>query len=45
LYDHFGHMFCGVYVHVTREGEVAPGDACSQPQPETTADAPRAGAL
>jgi len=45
LYDHFGHMFCGVYVHVTREGEVAPGDACSQPQAETTAATPQAGAL
>ncbi|MDP1617023.1 MOSC domain-containing protein [Phenylobacterium sp.] len=44
LYEHYGHMFCGVYVHVTREGAVAPGDACSQPQDETAA-APRAGVL
>lgn len=37
LFDHYGHMFCGVYVHVTREGAASVGDACSQPQVETTA--------
>ena len=37
LFDHYGHMFCGVYVHVTRDGAVSLGDACSQPQPEAAA--------
>ncbi|MET0294910.1 MAG: MOSC domain-containing protein [Phenylobacterium sp.] len=32
LYDNYGHMHCGIYVHVVRDGHVAPGDACSQPQ-------------
>ncbi len=29
LYRHFGHMLCGVYVHVTRGGAVAARDAAS----------------
>ncbi|MDP3489678.1 MAG: MOSC domain-containing protein [Phenylobacterium sp.] len=41
LFEHYGHMFCGVYVHVTREGALSPGDACSQPEAE---DAPRSAA-
>lgn len=35
LFDHYGHMFCGIYVHITRDGAVSLGDACSEPQPET----------
>ena len=31
LFDHYGHMFCGVYVHVTGDGTVSPGDACTIP--------------
>lgn len=36
LFDHYGHMFCGVYVHITRDGQVGLGDACSQPETEET---------
>lgn len=28
LFDNFGHMHCGLYVHVTQAGRIAPGDAC-----------------
>ena len=37
LFDHYGHMLCGVYVHVTVAGRVAVGDAATAPQdrPET----------
>lgn len=27
LFDHYGHMFCGVYLNVTQGGTVAEGDA------------------
>jgi uncharacterized protein YcbX len=32
LFDAFGHMQCGVYVHVTRPGRLGLGDACTAPQ-------------
>ena len=31
LFDNYGHMNCGVYVHVTRPGQVSLGDACTAP--------------
>lgn len=31
LFDHFGHMNCGIYVHVTAPGRVAVGDRCQGP--------------
>ncbi|WP_304169626.1 MOSC domain-containing protein [Phenylobacterium aquaticum] len=34
LFDHYGHMHCGIYVHVTDGGTVTLGDACTTPQPE-----------
>lgn len=37
MYDAYGHMNCGIYVHVTRAGQVGLGDACTAPAPETTA--------
>ena len=27
LHSHYGHLFCGIYVHVTQGGEAAVGDA------------------
>ena len=32
LFDNYGHMFCGVYVHVTAAGRVGLGDAVTIPQ-------------
>lgn len=32
LFDHYGHMFCGVYLHVTAPGRVGVGDAVTAPQ-------------
>lgn len=32
LFDNYGHMNCGIYVHVTSGGQVAPGDAATEPQ-------------
>jgi uncharacterized protein YcbX len=32
LFDNYGHMHCGIYVHVTDGGRVALGDACTTPQ-------------
>jgi uncharacterized protein YcbX len=32
LFDNYGHMDCGVYVHVTQDGAAAPGDAVTAPQ-------------
>lgn len=32
LFDNYGHMFCGVYVHVTSAGRVGLGDAATAPQ-------------
>jgi uncharacterized protein YcbX len=32
LFDNYGHMFCGIYVHVTDGGRVCVGDACTAPQ-------------
>ena len=29
LFDNYGHMNCGIYVHVTRGGRAAVGDACT----------------
>lgn len=31
LFDNYGHMFCGIYVHVTDGGRVCVGDACTEP--------------
>ncbi len=31
LFDHFGHLHCGIYVQVTAGGRVARGDACHGP--------------
>jgi uncharacterized protein YcbX len=31
LFDHFGHMHCGVYVHARTAGRLAVGDACQAP--------------
>jgi uncharacterized protein YcbX len=31
LFDNYGHMDCGVYVHVTDGGRVTVGDACTVP--------------
>jgi uncharacterized protein len=28
LFDNYGHMNCGIYVHVTEPGAIAPGDPC-----------------
>lgn len=32
LFDNYGHMFCGIYVHVTAAGRVGLGDAVTAPQ-------------
>lgn len=40
LFDHYGHMNCGVYVHVTAPGRVAEGDAASGPAAENPARKP-----
>lgn len=34
LFDNFGHMHCGVYVHITKAGRVSLGDAVSTPAVE-----------
>ncbi|HKR90097.1 MAG TPA: MOSC domain-containing protein [Phenylobacterium sp.] len=31
LFDHFGHLHCGVYLNVSSQGRVALGDACMGP--------------
>jgi uncharacterized protein YcbX len=31
LFDHYGHMNCGIYVHVTAAGPVGVGDPCLAP--------------
>jgi len=37
LFEHFGHLFCGVYVKVTRGGRIAEGDVAALPPPAGTA--------
>jgi uncharacterized protein len=32
LFDHFGHMHCGVYVHVQAAARIASGDPCPLPE-------------
>ena len=32
LFDNYGHMHCGIYVHVTDGGRVGLGDACTTPR-------------
>lgn len=32
LFDNYGHMNCGIYVHVTGSGPITIGDACTAPQ-------------
>jgi uncharacterized protein YcbX len=42
LFETYGHMNCGVYLHVTAAGRIAAGDACLAPEPvelRTQADA------
>lgn len=34
LYDNYGHMFCGIYVHVARAGRLHVGDALTTPEIE-----------
>jgi uncharacterized protein YcbX len=31
LFDSYGHMHCGIYVHVVQAGRVSAGDACPSP--------------
>ena len=33
LFDHYGHMFCGIYVQMQTAGRVSLGDAVTEPQP------------
>lgn len=33
LFDHYGHMFCGVYIHMATAGRVSLGDAVTEPKP------------
>lgn len=35
LFDNYGHMNCGIYMHVTDGGRVTVGDACTEPLMET----------
>ena len=37
LFDSYGHMFCGIYIHVTDGGSVSVGDAVTTPQAEAQA--------
>lgn len=37
LFDTYGHMHCGIYVHVTAAGRVGLGDAVTEPQALETA--------
>ena len=32
LFDHYGHMDCGIYLRVTAAGRVGTGDAITAPQ-------------
>jgi uncharacterized protein YcbX len=32
LFDNYGHMHCGIYVHIADGGRVSVGDACTTPQ-------------
>lgn len=34
LFDNYGHMNCGIYMHVTDSGRVTVGDACTEPSME-----------
>lgn len=40
LFDNYGHMNCGIYVHVTSGGRVALGDAVTAPAAEEPAKEP-----
>lgn len=33
LFDHYGHLHCGIYVRITDAGRVGLGDAVTEPQP------------
>ena len=33
LFDHYGHLNCGIYVQITDAGRVGLGDAVTEPQP------------
>lgn len=32
LFDHYGHMFCGIYVRIIQAGRVGLGDAVTEPE-------------
>jgi uncharacterized protein YcbX len=34
LFDNYGHMNCGIYIHVTQPGRIIPGDAVTAPDME-----------
>ncbi|MGA0607546.1 MOSC domain-containing protein [Phenylobacterium sp. VNQ135] len=40
LFDNYGHMHCGIYVHVTSGGRVSVGDAATAPTREEPAKEP-----
>ncbi|MCR5874804.1 MOSC N-terminal beta barrel domain-containing protein [Phenylobacterium sp. J426] len=40
LFDNYGHMNCGIYVHITSAGRVALGDAVTAPATEAPAREP-----
>ncbi|WP_309087829.1 MOSC domain-containing protein [Phenylobacterium sp.] len=40
LFDNYGHMNCGIYVHVTAAGRVSLGDAVTAPAAETPVETP-----
>jgi len=33
LFDHYGHMLCGIYIQMATAGRVSLGDAVTEPQP------------
>ena len=33
LFDHYGHMFCGIYIQMSTAGRVSLGDAVTEPKP------------
>ncbi len=39
LFDHYGHLHCGIYVRVTSAGAVGLGDAVTAPSVEPTSEA------
>ncbi|MCR5878972.1 MOSC domain-containing protein [Phenylobacterium sp. J367] len=39
LFDNYGHMNCGIYLHVTSAGRIGVGDAATQPEVEPQVEA------